>query len=342
MTKNYVFDDETFDTAPHVLGVPGTLTIEEGAHFDVKNNLAFDLLSGPWTVKMNGSVETNKGGFFIEGSGLAKNSKFTVGAEGSIDAGSTAILVNHATDLVNSGIIRGDSFGFLAQNLDPTTLQKGFTVTNNKGAEIVGEGVSGVYNSFDAWAMTVKNAGTIEGQGAAIQWEKGAAFVTNSGTVNGNIEGDSAGILSSLITNSGTITGNVLMANGDDTVKNTGTLNGSVSFYAGEDSMTNSGDITGSISFIFGADTLTNSGSIGGAVVFFNSDDNHVSNKGTLADILSLGAGNDVVTNVGQMAKAVTLGDGNNTFTNSGTLDATLDGGAQDDPSRTAGRSPAR
>ncbi|MFO1032809.1 MAG: calcium-binding protein [Hyphomicrobiales bacterium] len=299
--------------------------------------------AGVWTVKIDGGLWSKKASdtnsnAVNDGTGLVlynyaatANDKVTVGAEGSIAGSETGIFSSVAADITNSGQIVGYLFGmdFNGQagpgnNGSESNLNvagKKLSITNNAGAQIAGQFIGVNNNSFAA--LTVKNAGTIDGgtttnwsmtyDGAAINASKSALTLTNTGTINGNVEGGWVG----------------------NKIDNSGTINGTLSFYLNNNFLSGSlfdidhdgdyGDaatkgavtITGTTTV---ANTITNKGTINGV------EDYGFDGFTTFQVAMNLSDGREVVTNSGKIFGDVWLNGGDDSFTNTGTVKGYVDG----------------
>jgi Ca2+-binding RTX toxin-like protein len=314
MAQKYLYTENTVRIQTESLVVPGTVIVEADAFIIPAGGDGFDLDPGAWTFQVNGTIIVDSAGndgihFNESVASIAKNSLVTVGSEGTVFGTYSGIHARAPVNITNSGLIGGSLTGVIAQGFGPTT-SKGFTITNNKSGEIVGD--TAILNLNPDQILTVKNQGTIAGT-VGIEWA-GAGVVTNTGTIEGAVEAYSAALPSS-ITNGGTIHGGIYGLNGNETVKNSGLVVGDIDLSGGNNSLTNTGTIHGAVSLGTGDDIMTNSGTIDGAVNLSDGN-NTLTNSGILSGgSFSFGAGNDVVKNTGTVAAVIHLGGGNNTFT---------------------------
>jgi len=314
MAQKYLYTENTVTTASQSLLVPGTVIVEADAFIIPAGGDGFDLAPGAWTFQLNGMIDATASGIMFDQNvaSLSKNSLITVGSEGVVLGGGAGINAWVPVNITNSGLIGGGTFGIIAQAFGPTT-SKGFTITNNKSGEIVGD--AGIYNNNIDQIMTVKNQGTIASIVAgdrAIEWD-GSAIITNTGEIDGDLIVLS-GALPSSITNGGTIQGDITGMNGNETVKNSGLITGNIALSDGDNLLTNSGTLSGNLTLGAGNDVVNNTGTITGKIALSDGD-NLLTNSGTLSFSLTGGAGNDVVNSTGTITGVVFLAGGNNTFT---------------------------
>src|SRR5262245_5768768 len=138
------------DTGPGSIIVDPLATVEATG-----SDETLSLASGPWTVAVNGSVNS-EGGYALQFSDTsALMSNLTVGAEGSIYASNgIAVTALHPVNITNGGQISGANRGV-------EEIGNGdYTIKNLKGAVIEG-GISYGIAAEGAGIHTIINAGLI-------------------------------------------------------------------------------------------------------------------------------------------------------------------------------------
>jgi Ca2+-binding RTX toxin-like protein len=327
------YHSNEFETTSQSPTPPGTVKIEQDSFIVTAAGEAFKFEPGAWTVNVDGFVSGQTTGMDFRSDMVALGkSKLTIGTEGTVESHGTSAMVTEwgiktaqALDVINSGRIAGHDFGF--QSIAPATAStsKGFTITNNKSSEILSNGIA-IDNENDAWALTVKNQGAIEGGAHAIQF-RGGLNLTNSGFILGDVFAASTVTETATITNSGKMN-TIDLWHGDDTIKNTGIIDGNVKLYGGHNSLTNSNIITGNITCENGDDTMANTGALSG-LVNLGGGNNTLNNGGSIDALVVLGNGNDTITltTKGSIGSTVSLGDGLNKLTNGGFIDGNVVGG---------------
>jgi hypothetical protein len=359
------FKAGTVTTTPSALAGGGTVTIEQDAYLlinDKTDATALDLSDGPWTVAVNGTIEADHdltAAIRLEAHENKTNAKLTIGTEGTLyDLGfaSTAAYISQATDITNSGLIHGSTYGIY---IDTVSDGHKYAITNNKTGQILAADTA-IYDSQNT-TLTITNSGTISGGSFAIERPglgttilgntgtihedvalgDGADKVTTSGTINGNVllgEGNNsltdtkatidgtvtAGSGNDALTNSGTITSFVHLGNGNNTAANTGHLGSDISFGTGNDSLTNSGSIAGDVDFSGGTNSFTNSGTVIGVTSFGSGNDKLINSGSIGGNFLTFGGGNDTLTNTKTISADIVFGNGNDIVTNSGTFGGSL------------------
>jgi len=332
-----------------------TLTFNPGAYLYQSSYFA-DPSSGTssWTVTVNGGVtqdsDTDVAFAFVNVHATTAN-KITIGTEGSIYGGASAIDAESVTNIINSGDIisygdgAGTGYAVLYENRSVTalTVKSKLSVANNAGATIIGSQY-GITNGTSA-ALTVTNSGTIQGLGDGAVYSAGSLALTNA--IGASINGDvTAYWFGSKITNQGTINGTIkhyidstyvnnyiVDVDQDGFSSNNSALKTkdvAISALAAN-TYTNSGKIIGSLvstvsqgddgpdhlyklafSLGWGSDTITNTGTITGDIKAYKDNNPAVSNL----------VGVDTITN----AKGaffyghIDLGDGNDVVTNNGQM----------------------
>jgi serralysin len=341
---SHTFKSGTVTTTGWTDNSGGTIAVEQDAYLLSTTNGIY-LGDGPWTLAINGTVsgaDTSTAAIHLLAFDAAKNSKITIGTEGTVSdraLASTAIYLEQTTDVANSGVVSGNSFGI---DFEAPALQDKFSLNNTKSGTIFAAGFA-VYDASPA-TMTLTNAGRIVGADAI--YAAGPTAIANTGVISGDI---TLGVNADKFTNSGQITGGLSFGDGVNTLINSNTISGNVVFGVNADKLTNSGEITGNLNLgsgenvvtssgtvtgnvVFGdsADKLTNSGQIGGALDF-GKGDNVLINHGTVGSDVSLNSGNDTVTNTGTLEGFIALGAGANALTNSGSIhDLVTFGGGND------------
>lgn len=227
------------------------------------------------------------------------------------------------------------------------------TLTNAVDGIIRAGGISVAISAANV-ALTINNAGTIEGGGPGSPGRYIGGAISMGGS------------LATSIVNSGTITGQIILSSGDDRVENSGLVDGPVQLGGGNDTFVLRGQGTftrtidggtGSNQFIVDS---TGDGSLAGTDLynfasltqlgtgtFKYSDAFAVPTIGLQSGTLSVVAGNSLSTasattitgadggatadNAGTIAGNVLLGSGTDAVINSGTILGTLDLGAGDD-----------
>ena len=342
-TINKVYEENNF-YGPENLTEPGKVTVERDAYIASSVDNGLELLNGPWTCKVDGTIASDVQGIVFynkdeDGNALVtpiKNSTLTIGTEGTIAgdyAAGGAIVSHQAIDIINSGYVSGGSgAGIYLSDFAPSTT-KAVSITNNATGSIIGD-TDGIYDSDTTHALTVKNAGLISGD---VEWV-GALTLTNTGEIAGALAAlVPHGKFAESITNSGRILLSVELSDGDNTVKNTGQIYGVLDLQDGEntvtnggtilrvisgaddDTMTNTALIQSTVDLGDGVNKLTNSGSIYGTVDFGAAADT-LKNSGTIFGIINMGDGANKLTNSGTIRDQVVAHDGNDVLTNTGTI----------------------
>jgi len=326
-TKTYAADTFTATTQDLFISDFTSVKVEAGAYIQpTTNDNGVTLEPGVWTFTLNGGILAAGDGILLLDGNSAKNSKLTIGVEGTlygVGGGFDGLSSAQGVDITNAGDIVGARDGIHLSGISDGS--KGFTITNTATGTITGDTTAAILDGFSDMTMTVKNAGTIDGAGSADAIHAfGAINVTNSGVMTGDIQiDDSSFTFANTITNSGHMYA-VLLDDGADTVKNTGLIFDSVNLFGGKNSFTNSGTIEGSVSFGSGDDTGSNSGVIEGDVNLFNGT-NKFTNSGTIEGSLLGGAQADTVTSTGTIEGTIDLGSGDDTFTGGKGEDVVLD-----------------
>ena len=161
---------------------PGTIVVDPFANIWVTQGGAdaMTLSSGPWTLKLNGSVQADDGYAVVLKDSGSFVSKVAIGAGGDIFAsgGSVGIYAVHATNVSNAGKISADGIGiyeFGNGNFSIGNLKTGVIEGFNRGIDVISSGTH-----------TIANAGTVTGL-VAIAGGNGIEKVTNSGTLDGTV-----------------------------------------------------------------------------------------------------------------------------------------------------------
>jgi hypothetical protein len=372
---NKVFEANSFSPAYDAIG-GGTVTVEQDAFIQATGDNGIEFSAGSFKVKVDGYVASDKNGMsFYDPTVPIKNSTMAVGAEATILGGTgfSGINTGMALDVVNSGLIRGDTNGIWYHSI-AHSLSKTVSITNSADGLIHGDHV-GIFFDDAAHALTVKNKGSISGDiitGTAITW-RGAATIVNDYYLGGDVTAlDVNSTLGISFTNNKSaygLYGNLSLANGDDVVKNLGYIRDDVHLFGGNNQVTNSGsmgDLTagsgndslinkggvGSVDLGSGKNLLSNSGNIG-AVTMAGGDDtmtntsgvfgdvvlgngvNKLTNSGLITGVISFGTGNDTLVNSGEIRIALSVSSGDNKVTNSGTMVDLTCGDANDVVSNT-------
>jgi len=345
MTINKVYDETTFITGMDFqsFATGGSITEKAGAIIYVSGASGLQLADSPWKVKIDGVIQsTTSHGLYLAGDALASkaaNSTVIIGSEGTVwgnGGGTVGVYAEQATDIVNSGLIRGGSTGIYENAITPSS-SKAVTITNTASGLIVGAS-AGINFADTTHDLVVKNAGTI---GRIETGNVGIEFghslqLTNTGNIYGQVTALSAGVSASKITNSGHIgdyihLGDAItLGTGNDVVSNaaSGDIFGSIVMGGGNDTLTNGGSILLGITFADGDDKMTNAGQATNNIAMGNGNNTFI-NSGA-AGALSLGIGNDTVTNT-KTLDSFSFGDGTNKFTNSGVVANDVGFGIGDD-----------
>jgi hypothetical protein len=257
---------------------------------------ALELLSGSWTVTVNGSVYSEWIGIALAASSTPA-SKITIGGEGFVSGDYSGIESDQAVTIVNSGTIAGGVGAAITLGADVN-----HTISNLKSGIIRGTVIDAIEISGSG-VRTLTNAGLIEG---GIDNGGGSLTVTNTGTIKGSLFMASGNdVVKNL---KGTITQNIYMGDGDNQVINTGTIVTNVDFGTGNDRLTNSGTIGSSLGKSVdtgaGNDIVVNNGTLSGFVVLGDGDDTYTASSklvhkdivhdGNGKDVVKLGAGDDI------------------------------------------------
>ena len=347
MATTKIYQENHFYGAEDVKG-GGSVTVQQDAFIFATGDNGIEVYDGPWTIKVDGYVQSNFNGIAIYDTGLTKataNSKITVGAEGMIintGAGFSGIASAQGLDVINTGLIEGTSFGILF-NAMGNSSSTAVSVTNNLGGEIHGA-LAGIRVDDVNHDLVLKNQGTIDG----VYWQAGAT-ITNSGHLGFLYDLGSGDTHKTTITNTGTIESSVQLRAGDDMLKNSGFIGSDIDLAGGNDTLINSGLIGGIINGGAGNDTVTNSGLISGPV-FLSDGNNKITNSGIMDDVIRFTAGTSQLTNsgtidgevdfgtsvaklinTGDIADNVTFGDGGNTVKNSGYIGGSVTLGSGND-----------
>ena len=161
---------------------PGTIIVDPFANILVAKvgSDAMTLASGPWTLKVNGSVWAQDGdAVILKDSGF--RSEVKIGRDANIVSGNgDGIQAAHATNISNAGSISAtgaaiNEFG----NGD-------FSILNLKAGSIESDSY-GIFVSSEG-THTISNAGTIGGGIVSIFTEVGSEMVINSGRLNGEVD----------------------------------------------------------------------------------------------------------------------------------------------------------
>jgi hypothetical protein len=328
MSINKVYLENTFIAGEEFTGpLTGTVTVQKDAFILGNFDPGLNFTNGPWALKVDGTVVSDLAGIsFFETDIVApvRNSTVTVGIEGTvIGTAAGGIYARQGVDITNSGLITG-GYGIFLDPFAPSTT-KAVSITNNATGIIHGSAAA-IEDIDISHALTVKNAGSIEG---TVEWA-GAFTLINKGEISTRLAAlDPNAAFAASITNSGNLSATVSLADGADIVKNTGQIGGTLSLFDGKNSVTNSGRIGSGVNFGSGDDMLTNTGSMDASVAM-GEGSNKATNSGSIGVAFSSGAGADSLTNSGTIGSVV-LGDGANKLINSGGINGACTGGTGDD-----------
>jgi autotransporter-associated beta strand protein len=231
--------------------------------------------------------------------------------------------------LTNNGLIDGTSYGIINDAMIGT-------VSNNAGATLVGESMSGLSNQVGGVMSSLTNAagGTISGGSSGVANLGTIVSVVNSGLISGavGVENGASGYIGTL-TNTGTISGNGGLGVGlHDFLGSIGTVDNEVQglIFGSVDgvhvegtigALTNEGTITGGTTGIAVGDamaalgTITNSGMISGGQYGIVGSNLTIANSGTISggtDAIDFTGGSNTLTlqNGALVNGAIELGSG--------------------------------
>ena len=162
---------------------PGTIIVDPLAEIHAVGQVtsALTLFAGPWTVKIDGTVDSEDAHAITILGGGKYRSNVTIGVGAEISAGGTisaGIAASYATNMTNAGHVTG---GFVGLNVYGNGS---YAIKNLKTGVIEGD-YSGIYASA-AGMHTILNAGKIVAD-LGIAGGAGIEVVTNYGTVEGGI-----------------------------------------------------------------------------------------------------------------------------------------------------------
>lgn len=299
----------------------GPITVTKDGVIRSASGFALDLTTGAYDLTVNGVISSKLtvGVHLDVGLSPTTISKVTVGASGQIHGDLAGIDSGHAVNLINGGVISGDSgVNIAGGGID-------YKVTNTgtiSGVAVAALALNG------GGKHTIINSGLLDGDirlSAA-----GINVFNNSGHVTGDILVINAGKKADALTNKALIDGNVNLGDGDNIVTNTGRIAGSVTLGDDNDKFTNNGDVQFFVDLGRGNNTFKNSAIVDGDLTAGTGADN-ISNAGTINGSVNLGRGANVFTNTGVVLGSVSTGSDADKFTNSGEVNGTITLGSGDD-----------
>jgi hypothetical protein len=206
----------------------------------------------------------------------------------------------------NGAVALGNDAAADTQNVVSVSDSGALLTSSNAALTFIGSGgliknrglIEGIVaDSGGSFVLTVRNSGTIDGNGSALRLlGTGEVQLYNSGTMRSQgFVYEGAGFeATDRITNTGLMVGDVAMAQGTNILTNEGTIRGDVRGLFNNDQVTNLGTITG--------------------MVNLGAGNNAVNNAGTLRADYVGGVGGDNFINEGRVFGAIFLDDGNNIY----------------------------
>jgi hypothetical protein len=163
---------------------PGTLIVDAGAFLISRSGGDGAVLTGSWTVTINGAVESfpefSFDGILVNAS--SDTTSIEIGAAGDV-AGHTGISFSQAGSVINAGAITGESGGLFIGG-------SGNVFVNNTGLI---EAIETAVTSFTTGILTLVNSGTIIRTGDDLSFAIGTGantetHLTNSGRMIGGVQ----------------------------------------------------------------------------------------------------------------------------------------------------------
>jgi Ca2+-binding RTX toxin-like protein len=215
---------------------PGSIVVDPLAEIHAVGPVtsALTLFAGPWTAKIDGTVDSEDAHAITILGGGKYRSNVTIGAAAEISAGgsiSAGIAASYATNITNAGHVTG---GFVGLNVYGNGS---YAIKNLKTGVIEGD-YSGVYASA-AGMHTILNAGKIVAD-LGIAGGSGIEVVTNYGILEGGVSlGDNNDVFTNFkkvghSIKHGAVTGTIDLAGGND-VFNGGSTREFVKDFEGKD-----------------------------------------------------------------------------------------------------------
>lgn len=309
---------------------PDTLFVDQEGFLitTALNTFGANLLDGPWSVTVNGSVRAGVGGSAMNFGGLgAYRSKLIVGTEGSIFSGSTALSANHLLDITNNGNIISDAGHgvFLGASGDFKLVNTGYIWGGSNGLTISGDGkhtiqITKGQISGAAWDIEATGANGQEIVTNATDLFAGVSLGggddSYTSTAKASAQTVDMGSGNNKVTNAGTVAIGIIGEGGADTIVNTGLVGDYVATGGGNDAVNNSGKILTYIDTGAGDDQITNAGAVDH--ITSGSDKDTIVNSGSVAASIETGTGDDTLTNSGTVGTYIQMGDGADKLNNTG------------------------